>query len=77
MDLLILPAIDGEVTAVVVEIKNSGDWDAFPADRVRPNLRAFASCRTTLTTMSITSARSRARSTTRLTVAMSRSCGTR
>ena len=38
VDLLILPAIDGEVTAVVVEIKNS-DWDAFPADRVRPNLR--------------------------------------
>jgi hypothetical protein len=28
----------GEVTAVVVEIKNT-DWDAFAADRVRPNLR--------------------------------------
>jgi hypothetical protein len=38
VDLLILPEIVGEVTAVVVEIKNS-DWDAFPADRVRPNLR--------------------------------------
>jgi len=38
VDLLILPETAGEVTAVVVEVKNS-DWDAFRADRVRPNLR--------------------------------------
>lgn len=38
MDLLILPEIAGEVTVVVVEVKNS-EWDAFRADRVKPNLR--------------------------------------
>jgi hypothetical protein len=38
VDLLVFPQTAGEVTAVVVEIKNS-DWDAFPVDRVRPNLR--------------------------------------
>jgi hypothetical protein len=38
VDLLVLPEMAGEVTAVVVEIKNT-DWDAFAADRVRPNLQ--------------------------------------
>lgn len=38
LDLLILPQTAGEVTAVVVEVKNS-EWDDFRSDRVRPNLR--------------------------------------
>ena len=42
VDLLVLPQIQGEVTAVVVEIKNS-DWDTFQADRIRPNVRRHIS----------------------------------
>ena len=38
VDLLIVPTTADEVTAVVVEVKNS-DWDSFRPTRVRPNLR--------------------------------------
>lgn len=38
VDLLVLPRMDGEVMAVVVEIKST-DWDALRGERVRPNVR--------------------------------------
>jgi hypothetical protein len=38
VDLLVLPRKADEHVVVVVEVKNT-EWDAFRADRVRPNLR--------------------------------------
>ncbi len=42
VDLLILPKVAREITAVVVEVKNS-DWDTCAAHRVKPNLRRHIS----------------------------------